>query len=66
MTGEARKVELLRGGERYRPRRRIPAGSYQIEATFRGRVVAAGRVHVPANETVELHCDATTERCAPR
>ncbi|MCK6503118.1 carboxypeptidase-like regulatory domain-containing protein [Myxococcota bacterium] len=44
----------------------VPAGTYDITATFEGRPpAAAGQVTVPAGKEIELRCTSAFVKCVP-
>ena len=64
VTGDALEVKLVRKGRTYSPGR-VPIGTYEVIATFRGRAPSpAGTVTVRTNRTVTLSCGAAFTRCA--
>jgi len=44
----------------------VPAGSYEVHATFAGESVSAGRVMVTPGRVVTLNCNADFQRCVAR
>jgi tRNA A-37 threonylcarbamoyl transferase component Bud32 len=67
VTGDAARVKLLRGSERFDVPGRVPAGEYRIEASFPGTSMAdVGAVTVRAGATVTVDCDGAFALCQAR
>jgi hypothetical protein len=67
VTGDATTVRLMSGSSALPPGGSVPAGSYEVKASFAGGPLeAAGTVTVVAGETVTLSCRAGLKRCTAR
>jgi len=67
LTGDARMVMLEGKAGRFRTSDAIPAGTYDVQAWFGApNPVAAGRVTVAGNETIELKCVSLMAQCVRR
>jgi hypothetical protein len=65
-TGDVLVRLVAPDGSEHRPGA-VPAGRYDIFATFPGRVEGkAGQVEVAVGQVVKLTCNATFHRCTPR
>jgi serine/threonine protein kinase len=67
LTGDAAAIRLTSGGKAYAAGQ-VPAGSYQLWATFpgRGEVDLGLTVQVAAGQTVEVFCQAKFDSCKIR
>ena len=64
VTGNADRVVLESHRGRFRPGE-LPAGKYEVVATFAGREVRAATVMVRPGRTVRIHCDRRFKNCKP-
>jgi hypothetical protein len=63
LSGDAKAVSMQGVGGSYAPGDEIPAGSYDVVATFDGAPVPAGKVTVSAGVTTVLSCQAAFTTC---
>lgn len=67
LTGDAEKVTLQRGSQRYAAPGSVPAGTYEVLVTFPDREpIASGSVSVLAGGKLTLSCSAQFKRCNAR
>ena len=62
VTGDADAVFFEGGGARHTPGE-VPAGDYQILASFGAEPVSAGTLHLEAGQTVSLSCSSMFLQC---